>query len=104
MSKYSDLNYACLESFNDGPFTFTPASTGTPQSIPGIFSRPPIEEPNTPGSALGVSIIYLWVFADSISPRPQMGDSIIVNAVKYDIGAVYTDLKGGATLRLGRNS
>jgi hypothetical protein len=104
------LNEDVLQAFNEYESTimFIPRTTGVSQQIMAIFSRAPIEEPAYPGTTGGVasagaSIVYLWVHFAALTPQPALGDNVSINGIPYDVGAVYVDVKGGATLRLGRN-
>jgi hypothetical protein len=81
------------------PVTFTPA-TGTPQTIYGVFVKPPMMEQLAPVD--GATVVYLFVAFTSITPNPQRGDDIKINGSSYNVENVEVDRVGGAVLRLGR--
>jgi hypothetical protein len=80
--------------------TFTPAATKTPQTIYGVFVKPPMMEQLAPVD--GATVIYLFVAFSSITPNPEKGDDINVNGFSYNVENVEVDRVGGAVLRLGR--
>lgn len=99
----SAINDVCVSTFGvqaaTQTATFQPRSGGSPISINGIIAPAPLLEQALPGTS-GVNVVRFFVNFLEISPRPQKGDTVILDSITYDIFEVDVDVSGGATLKL----
>ena len=93
------LDAACIHIFGI-PATFTPQDGSGAQQITGIIQNPAMAEDFVPGSLQGTSVVRFFVRFANITPPPQHGDTIAINAVLYNVAEVEVDIQGGATLKL----
>lgn len=98
----ANLDRTCLSTFGT-PASYLSQAGGSPVSIQGIISPPPLMEDALPGSVVGVSVVYFFVrFTEDLNPRT--GDQVILNGVHYDVGDPQVDSCGGCMLKLRRRS
>lgn len=80
--------------------TLTPRDGSGSLEITGIIKRPDMDEDVVPGSEAGTSVVRFWVDFSHLSRQPQIGDTVGINTVSYDVGKIDVDIEGGAVLRL----
>lgn len=98
---FGPLQSACRDTFGS-TVTYTPASSGTPETIAGVFNAKTLVVED--GLAVLVDQPTLGVKLADFSDEPRVGDTCVVNAVSYKVGHVDKDGEGMATLNLQRTS
>lgn|GEM_PF-2486031 len=94
------LNQACRDRFGEA-VTFTPQSTGVPESITAAFQREPEDRTLASMNIEHVTtdpIIDLRLADCSVSP--ERGDSFVARGVTYNVIKVHDDSAGWAEVYL----
>jgi len=94
---FAALNTSCIKAFGS-PVTYQQA-TGAPFTIVGILQNDPDEKRHPDG-------VYarLFVRLSDFPSRPNHGDEVVVNGVKYAVFEVSFDPTGAAWLRLRQDT
>ena len=100
----ADLSRTVIAEFDPDTAFLQPMAGGDPVAIHGSIADSPMLEPFGPGSSMGTSVVYFFVFMPDITPQPQKGDIVTLNGVTYDISETPTVENGGSTLQLRRNA
>ena len=90
---FAALNTSCIKAF--GSRVTYQQGTGSPFTVTGILQRDSDEERHQDG-------VYarLFVILSDFESRPDHGDEVVVNGLKYTVFEVTTDPTGAAWLRL----
>jgi len=100
----SDLENRLLSTAVASPLgqavTYTPALSGVPATIRGVFNRDYIESLTETGQPVGVGTALLTVYASNLLAAPLRTDAVTVGGSNWTVGEVINDGQSAYRLRL----